>query len=116
VPRIASEIAALQQYIVSGTTQNLPSFAVGTDYVPRDMIAQIHKGEQIVPAAFNPARYQNSNNDALVAEIKALREEVKTLRENNDAGLQAVANNTLQTARIQKRWDGDGIPAERTTT
>lgn len=28
----------------------LPSFDVGTNYVPRDMIAQIHKGEMIVPA------------------------------------------------------------------
>lgn len=28
----------------------LPSFDVGTDYVPRDMVAQIHQGEQIVPA------------------------------------------------------------------
>jgi hypothetical protein len=32
---------------------DLPSFAVGTDFVPRDMVAQIHQGEKIVPAAQN---------------------------------------------------------------
>lgn len=32
----------------------LPSFDVGTDVVPKDMIAMIHQGEMIVPKAYNP--------------------------------------------------------------
>lgn len=31
----------------------LPSFDVGTDYVPSDMVAKIYAGERIVPAAQN---------------------------------------------------------------
>lgn len=31
----------------------MPSFDVGTPYVPRDMIAKIHQGERIIPAAQN---------------------------------------------------------------
>ncbi len=36
-----------------GTGLKLPSYDVGTDYVPQDMIAMIHKGEAIIPADQN---------------------------------------------------------------
>jgi len=81
-------------------SHGLPAFAQGTNYVPRDMLAQIHQGEAIVPARYNPA---NGGNAELVAEIKALREEVRILREQNNAGHQlgamATHENTQQITR-----------------
>ena len=72
--------------------EGIPSFDVGTNYVPRDMIAQIHEGERIIPAADNTrlmALLANANqggqNDALVAEVKALRAEVTALRAERTA-------------------------------
>jgi hypothetical protein len=42
-----------QAAIVAGTA--IASLDKGTDFVPRDMVAQIHKGEAIIPAAQNRA-------------------------------------------------------------
>jgi len=57
-----------------GATQlsgpSMPSYAEGTDYVPHDMVAQIHQGEKIIPAAQNNGAQggvtvvQNINIDA----------------------------------------------------
>lgn len=38
-----------------GALHNLPAFAAGTNYVPADMLAQVHAGERIIPAADNAA-------------------------------------------------------------
>ena len=95
--------------------KNVPGFAVGTNYVPQDMFAQIHEGEAIIPAPFNPERYSKaSGNDALVAEIKALRAEVESLRKSNEAGQNAIAANTGKTARVLAKFDIDGLPETRT--
>jgi hypothetical protein len=37
------------------TMKNIWSFDVGTNYVPKDHLAMVHKGEMVVPARFNPS-------------------------------------------------------------
>ena len=84
---------------------SLPSFDVGTDSVPHDMIAQIHAGEEIVPAA-----YTGKNNSELVTEIKSLKEEVSKMRTESNAQQQAIAISSAKTAKILTQNDfGQGI-------
>jgi hypothetical protein len=78
---------------------SIPAFAMGTNFVPEDMLAQIHRGERIIPAADNAQLMQNLNNRdeanrVLVEEIRNLRSEVKQLREQQAAetGSIIVAN------------------------
>ena len=80
------------------------SFAVGTDYVPTDMVANIHKGERIVPAAYNR---NDATNADLVAEVKKLREEISR------SGYE-TAKQTAKTAKLLETWEGDGMPETRT--
>jgi hypothetical protein len=78
---------------------SIPAFAAGTNFVPEDMLAQIHRGERIIPAADNTQLMQNLNsrdetNRVLVTEIRNLRQEVKQLREQQakETGSIIVAN------------------------
>ena len=94
----------------SAEYQKLHSFDVGTNYLPSDMLAQVHEGERIIPAADNRelmARLSSptSNNDALVAELRAQRIESEKMRIENEKlrlmleiHLYAIAKNTLNTA------------------
>lgn len=70
----------------------LPSFDVGTNYVPRDMIAQIHEGEAIVPRAYNPSANATVTDDKAANQIELLRYEVR-----------AIATNTSKLERIIDR-------------
>ena len=67
------------------------------------MVAQIHKGERIVPAAYNR---NDSTNAALVEEVRMLREEMRSI------GYE-TARNTKKMASVMDVWDGDGMPETR---
>jgi hypothetical protein len=52
---ILAPIAAGVAYAGVSAYESMASLDVGTNYVPRDMIAQIHQGEAVVPKEYNPA-------------------------------------------------------------
>lgn len=64
------------------------SFAVGTNFVPYDMTANVHQGERIVPVADNRAiisALQNRGGDSsalslVVAELKSVKAELQAMK------------------------------------
>lgn len=71
----------------SASGGNVPSYAVGTNYVPHDQLAMVHKGEAIIPAAMNGmgGMTVNYNVDARGATADAIKSLPEVLRRNNDA-------------------------------
>jgi hypothetical protein len=91
----------------------LPSFDVGTNYVPYDMTANIHEGERIIPAADNRDLMDmlsstQANDTAVVNELQMLRQELRN-------GQVAIATNLAKMARFMDRWEGIGMPMSRTS-
>lgn len=88
----------------------IPRFDVGTNRVPQDMLAMVHKNEAIVPAAFNPwaggAGLQTSSNERLEALVTQLVAD-------NRAQAGQIVRLQSQIAKLLQRWDGDGLPGQR---
>ncbi len=88
--------------------ERVPAFDIGTNYVPRDMLAMIHEGEAVVPKAYNPVANGNANNNnaELVAEMRALRAEVAALKLSSDL----TATATRKTAQVLDAAANGGQP------
>lgn len=101
---------------IPSTGEVMPSYDVGTAFVPRTGPALIHAGEMIVPASVNawaqrngmtigPA--QSGNTDAVVAELRALREQQDRAAQETARRLerleQAQREGSSEVSREQRR-------------
>ncbi|WGG48921.1 phage tail length tape measure family protein [Rugamonas sp. DEMB1] len=91
-------------FLTSDEYKKLHPFAVGTNRVPKTMPALVHEDERIIPAADNRELLRRlsspaGDNSALLAEVRALRDEVAKLQ----APTLATAENTKKSANVLLR-------------
>jgi hypothetical protein len=86
----------------------VPALSRGTNYT-QEGLHYLHEGEAVVPRAYNPAAGGGANNAELVAEIRALRQEVASLRQSNTRENAAIASHAALTADATRRMDKNGV-------
>lgn len=96
-------LGSIRDTFEESAEKKLRGFAVGTNYVPADMPAQIHQGERIIPAADNRELMRRlaspgENSAVLVAAVERLTEENRGMRKDLNDALYAIAKNTMNTA------------------
>jgi phage-related minor tail protein len=95
-----TSLAEVREALLSSdeAKKKLRGFAVGTNYVPVDMPAQIHQGERIIPAADNRELMRRlasppENNEVLAAAVDRLTATVER-QERTIADLQVALDKT----------------------
>ncbi|MBY0237866.1 MAG: hypothetical protein K2X55_00980 [Burkholderiaceae bacterium] len=101
--RIQAQTAgSLQMTGTSSVSQyglTVPKFDVGTNQITRTGLAIVHQGEEIVPAASNgPYRSSGTDMNAVLAELRALREEVASFHRDNSNENRGIARDSKRVA------------------
>ena len=79
----------------------IPQLAVGTNYVPRDMMAMLHEGEEVTPKAWNPAAGGRAGNNAeMAAALRAMADRLDRIEANTRAAAGHAAATDRKLARV----------------
>lgn len=91
------------------STFNLPRLNVGTNYVPEDQIAMIHKGEAVIPKKFNSKEYFGGSNDETNAKLEELIDAVRNIEINPYTTIKDVGKSALNYINNKSRQLGESV-------
>lgn len=87
----------------------LPKLNVGTGYVPNDMVAQLHKGEAVIPKRFNEREYFGSSNDETNSLLETLINRVDNLELNPYITVKDIGKASVKYINQQSRIMGNNV-------
>lgn len=107
----AASLQATAEALVAKYGGKLPSFDVGINEVPYDMVAQIHKGERIMPAADNRQLMAalNGTGTGERVEVGALVAAIQQGFDVLDGRLRIIAGHTETVRDKAQKWDRVGL-------
>lgn len=86
----------------------LPFLATGTNYVPQDQLAMIHKGEAVIPKKFNSQEYFGGS-DETNAKLDDLIEAVRNIEINPYTTIRDVGKASLSYINNKSRQLGESV-------
>lgn len=91
-----------------GEAHDIPSYAVGTNYVPNDGLAMIHKGEAIIPAKYNNSGGMGGGvNNVVTVNVSTGGGQDSSTSNNQDASkLGALISNVVKATIIKEQRNG----------
>lgn len=107
-PSSSGSFGTLNSGVSQGIGIKVPTYDVGTNYVPNDQLAMIHKGEAIVPAAYNPAAGGTGGGNVNNVTVQVnMGESDKTTADTKDAAkLGALISSVVKATIIKEQRNG----------
>lgn len=91
------------------STFNLPRLNVGTNYVPQDQLAMIHKGEAVIPKKFNSEEYFGGANEDTLSKLDKVIEVIEGINFNPYITVKDVGKASLNYINNKSRQLGESV-------